>query len=401
MKPLSFLIASLFVSTFLFAQDKEKEKKDEGGYKFTMVKQVKATPVKDQNRSGTCWSFSSLAFVESELIRNGKEEVDLSEMFVVRCAYIDRAERYVRLHGKMNFGSGAENHDAFNAIKKYGIVPEEAYPGLCYGEEKHVHSELDAVLKGFLDALIKDNDKLTPAWKVAYNGILDAYLGKVPDKFNYKGKSYDPKSFAKDFCGINPDDYIELTSFTHQPFYEKFILELPDNWSLGMVYNLPLNEFSQVFDYAIDNGFSIAWASDVSEKGFSWKNGVAIVPDKEKADIKGLERAKWDDLTNSEKNELLYSFKKPIPEKKITPELRQEGFDNFQSQDDHGMQITGIAKDQLDTKYYFVKNSWGTVGGSPYNGYFYASEPFVLYKTISIMVHKNAIPKDILKKLKL
>lgn len=386
----------LMIVSNLKAQE-EKDKKPEG-YKFTVEKQIKTTSVKNQYKSGTCWSFSTLSFIESELIRMGKEEYDLSDMFCVRHAYNDKAVKYVRMHGSINFGSGGASHDVLDVIKKYGIVPEEVYNGLNYGETKHDHGELDAVLKAYVKAVADDNNKkLTTAWLKGFNGILDAYLGKLPETFNYKGKVYTPISFAKEL-GINTDDYYEFTSYTHHPFYSKFILEVPDNWAWGELYNVPLDEMMKIIDNAINNGYTIAWGADVSEKGFSWKNGVAIVPDEEKPDLQGSERDKWEKLTEREKAAQLYTFEKPVKEKIITQEMRQLAFDNYQTTDDHGMEICGIAKDQNGNKFYIVKNSWSVEG--KYEGYFYASEAFVKYKTMGIMIHKNAVPKDIMKKLK-
>lgn len=357
-----------------------------------------ASPVKNQYRSGTCWSFSSLSFMESELMRMGKGEYDLSEMFVVRNAYAEKAEKYVRFHGEFNFGGGGAFHDATHVMKQYGMVPEEAYPGLLEGEEDHIHGELDAVTLAFVETIIKNrNKKLSPAWKKAYNGILDAYLGEYPESFTYNGKSYTPRSFA-DELGINPDEYVEIGSYTHHPFYEQFVIEIPDNWMLDPVYNLPLDEMMEVIDHALNSGYTVAWGSDVSEKGFSWKNGVAIVPDDDLTDLEGTEKEKWEKLTDKEKTDAIYSFDGPVKEKVITQEIRQEQFDNYQSTDDHGMHITGMATDQDGKTYYKVKNSWGH-DGHIYDGYFFASKAFVELKTIDIMVHKDAIPDHLKEKL--
>lgn len=380
-----------------FGQDEEKKEEAEG-YTFTVKTEIPATPVKNQYRSGTCWSFSSLSFLEAELIRMGKGEYDLSDMFVVRHAYADKAKKYVRFQGEMNFGGGGAFHDATYVWKKYGMVPEEAYDGKVIGEENHVHGELDAVTKAYVDAVIKNkNKKLTPVWFAGFEGILDAYLGEVPESFTYDGKEYTPRSFA-DELGINPDDYIEIGSYTHHPFYERFVIEVPDNWLFDYIYNVKLDEMMAVMDYALENGFSVAWGSDVSEKGFSWKNGVAIVPSEDVKDLSGTEKEKWEKLTAKEKKESLYSFDKPVEEKVITQEMRQMEFDNYQSTDDHGMHITGIAEDQNGNKYYIVKNSWGTEGHK-YDGYFYASEAFVRLKTIDIMIHKDAVPAELRDKL--
>lgn len=396
-------IVPLFIVFFLFSSSdlilaQETEKKSDSGYTFSMVKKLPATTVKNQYRSGTCWSYSTIAFLESEILRTGKDTIDLSDMFCVRMSYSDKAIIYIRFNGKHNFGAGGAAHDVTNVIKRYGIVPEEAFSGQVIGEVNPVHGEMDAVLQADVDAVLKNpNRKLTPVWHQGFESLLDVYLGKVPEKFSYKGKEYTPRSFA-DMLGLNMDDYVELTSYTHHPFYSKFILEVPDNWEMGEVYNLPVDELMQVFDYSIENGYTIAWGADVSEKGFSWKNGVAVVPDKNTPEIAGLERARWEKMTDSEKEKLLFKFDKPVPEKKITQEMRQTEFDNYQTTDDHGMQIVGIANDQNGTKYYYVKNSWGTEGNS-YNGYFYASEAYVKLKTMDIMVNKNGIPKELRKKL--
>jgi len=394
----SFLMVITFVLTTDIILAQEEETKETKGYEFTIKIVNDETPVKNQYKSGTCWSFSSLAFIESELLRMGKGEYDLSEMFVVRKTYAEKAERYVRFHGAFNFSGGGAFHDVMHVIKEYGMVPEEVYNGKVIGEDNHIHGELDAVTKGYMDAVIKNkNKKLTPVWQQGLEGILDAYLGKCPENFTYNGKSYTPRSFA-DELGINTDDYVEISSYTHHPFYEKFILEVPDNWMLDEIYNVPLDEMMKIIDYALENGYTIGWGSDVSEKGFSWKKGVAIVPDEELTDLSGTEKERWEKLTKDEKEKALYSFDGPVKEKTITQEMRQHEFDNYSTTDDHGMQITGIAEDQEGNKFYRVKNSWGTTDHI-YDGYFYASEAFVRLKTIDLMVNKNAVPKGIRKKL--
>lgn len=364
-----------------------------------MEKEVPVTSVKDQYRAGTCWSYSGLGLVEAELLRLGKGDFNLSDIFVVRKVYEQKAKKYVRMHGKTHFAGGGAFHDVFWVIDNYGIIPEAEYRGLEYGEDNHVHGELDAVLRAYVDAVIKNrNRKLSTAWFRGFQGVLDAYLGEVPEKFTYNGKEYTPKSFVEEL-DFNSDNYINLTSFTHHPFYEPFILEIPDNWLWGQAYNLPVDELMEVLDNAINNGYSAAWGSDVSEKGFKWSRGVAIVPSEDRPDLDGLERAKWEELSSKEKEALLYKFDEPVAEKEITQEMRQIAFDNYQTTDDHGMLIAGIAKDQNGTKYYYVKNSWNT--NNIYDGYFYASESFVKYKTMNIVVHKDAIPKKIAKKLNL
>ncbi|GET21617.1 aminopeptidase [Prolixibacter denitrificans] len=393
------LLAGLLAFTWnVSAQDKEKSSKEEG-YHFTTVKELPHTSVKDQYRSGTCWAFSGLSFLESEMLRMGKPKVNLSEMFVVYHCYIDKAIKTVRLHGNLNFGPGGAFHDVTYVLKNYGIVPEDVYTGLNYGEKKHVHGEMDDVLKGIVDAVIENkNKKLSTAWEESVTGTLDAYLGDLPTKFEYKGKEYTPKTFANEYCGLNPDDYVEITSFTHHPFYSKFKLEVPDNWEWDEVYNVPLDEMMKIIDNSLNSGYTVAWAADVSEKGFSTsKKGVAVVPDADVKDMTNTELSKWEKLTAKEKNEQLYKLDKPGKEKHITQEMRQEAFDDWQTTDDHGMHIIGLAKDQNGTMYYKVKNSWGDYNA--WDGYFYASKPYVRYKTTCIMVNKNAIPKAIREKL--
>ncbi|MFW5656968.1 MAG: aminopeptidase C [Bacteroidota bacterium] len=386
----------LFLSSFnLIAQDAAKHK----GYIFKTESEVKVTPVKNQFRSGTCWSFCTVSFLESEILRLGGPEYDLSEMWSVRHSYEDKAARYVRMHGKMNFGGGGATNDVTDVFRKYGYVPEQAYGGLTIGEDKHVHGEMDHVLKEYIDGVVENkNRKLTPVWDKGLDGILDAYLGVKPESFEFEGETYTPESFAASLP-ININDYVLISSFTHHPFYEQFIMEVPDNWSWGMMYNLPLDEMMEVMVHSLEEGYSISWASDVSEKGFSWTNGIAIVPDAEKPDLSGTERERWEKLTDSEKASELYSFDEPVAEKSISQEMRQEAFDNYSTTDDHGMHITGLAVDQEGTRFFKVKNSWGT--SNPFDGYLYASDAFVRYKTISIMVHKDAIPKNIRQKLAL
>ncbi|MFO7880169.1 MAG: aminopeptidase C [Bacteroidota bacterium] len=388
------LLIILLISP-VFAQD-DKEKED-ATYQFETVYDIPTTSVKNQNRAGTCWSYSGLALLEAELLRMDKGEYDLSEMWIVRKAYEDKADKYVRMHGKTNFGGGGAFYDVFYVYEHFGMMPEDAYIGLNYGEEDHVHGEFDNVLKSYVDAVIKNkNKKLSTAWKPAYDGILDAYLGEIPETFTYEGKTYTAESFA-DELDMDMDNYINITSYTHHPFYEQFILEIPDNWQWAESYNLPMNEMMAVLDNAIENGYTAAWGSDVSEKGFSWTNGVAIVPETETQSVDGLEQAKWAELSSKEKSKLLYSFEEIVEEKEITQKMRQEAFDNYQTTDDHGMLISGIAKDQKGNKYYKVKNSWDT--NNVYEGYFYASQAFVEYKTMNIVVHKDAIPKNIRKKM--
>lgn len=384
-----FMLAAI-LSSSMYAQDND-------GYQFTTVKEVKISPVKNQNRTGTCWCFSGLGFLESELLRMGKGEYDLSEMFIVNHSYKDKADKYVRLHGYLNFAQGGSFGDVLYAAKHYGLVPESVMNGLNYGENMHVHGEMESAAANYLKAIIKNpNRKLSTAWKKGFDGIIDAYLGELPEKFTYNGKEYTPKSFAEEL-GLNIDDYVSLTSFTHHPFYSTFPIEVQDNWRWDLSYNLPIDELMQVFDNAINNGYSVAWASDVSEKGFS-RNGVAVAADIESMERSGSDQDRWLGLSQTQKDqEIKKMLEKPCQEIKVTQELRQEEYDNYKTTDDHGMLIYGIAKDQTGKKFYMVKNSWGT--DNKYKGTWYASETFVAFKTMNIIVHKNAIPKEIRAKL--
>ena len=394
------LMFALFLSNAVAAQDETPQKEEKKGFQFTDEVVVKHTPVENQYRSGTCWSFSGIAFVEAELYRMTDKQYNLSEMFVVNHTYSDKAEKYVRMHGNLTFGSGAEVTDVFRVWRLYGIVPESVYSGLEYGEKKHTHGEMDEVLKAYVDAIVKNkNRKLTPVWHEGFDKVLNTYLGEIPEKFTYEDAEYTPRKFA-DMTGFNPDKYVELTSYMARPYYKEFVIEIPDNWLWAPIWNVHLDEMMEIIDNALENGYSVGWGADVSDKGFSWKNGVAIIPDEEKPDLTGTEKERWEALTEKEKRKALYSFDGPVKEKEITPEMRQQHYDNYLVTDDHGMLIVGIAKDQDGNKYYKVKNSWGTEG-TKYDGYFYASEAFVRLQTIGIAVHKDAIPKQIRKKLDL
>ncbi len=399
---MKYFKSAIFIFAIIFSSNLYAQKNNDAsdGYVFKEDFRLPTTSVKNQYRSGTCWSFSGLSFLESEMLRKGKDTVDLSEMFVVNHCYKDKARLDVRMQGHINFGGGGAFHDDTYVMKNYGLVPEEIYSGLQYGTKKHVHGELDEVLKDFVDGVIKNKNKtITPVWGKAYDAVVDTYLGKLPENFTYKGKEYTPRSFADDYCGLKFDDYVEISSFTHHPFYSKFILEVPDNWLSDQVYNLPLNEFEEVIDYSLKNGYTVAWGADVSHKGFMYNKGVAVIPETDIENLSGLEKAKWEKFTERERNAQIYKENGPVQEKKITQELRQEKFDSQETTDDHGMHIIGIAHDQNGTKYYIVKNSWGT--NSKYKGYFYASAAFVKLQTTDIMVNKNGIPKNIRKKLNL
>lgn len=393
---LSFITLSLLS---LGLQAQVNDKKSNEGFQFTVVKENPITSVKNQSNTGTCWCFSSLGFMESELLRMGKGEYDLSEMFIVSGTYQEKADRYVRLDGFLNFGQGGGFDDYLYIIKKYGIVPDEVMPGLNYGEDMHMHGELAAVLKGMVDGVKRNpNRKLSTAWKKAVQGAIDAYLGEMPKTFTYKGKEYTPKSFAASL-GFNPDDYVNITSYTHHPFYSQFALEISDNWLWGQYWNVPIDEMMEIIDNAIMNGYTVLWASDVSEMGFG-RTGVAMFPTTEPSEMVGSDQARWLQMSPAERSNAFRNLTGPVAEiKEVTQEMRQIAYDNKQTTDDHGMQIYGIAKDQNGTKYYMVKNSWGETGN--YKGLWYVSETFVKYKTMDIQVHKNAIPKAIRKKINL
>lgn len=392
-KLLTLSLLFLWGISAISAQNNQEAKE---GYIFTTVKELPITSVKNQNRTSTCWSFSALSFMESELLRTGKGEHDLSEMFIVSNAYFDKGDKYIRTSGNINFAPGSSFGDVLAVWKNYGIVPEEVMTGLNYGEENHIHSEMDAVLAGYVKALVKNpNRKFTTAWKNGYRGIIDAYLGEVPETFTYQGKEYTPKSFAKEL-GLDINDYVSITSYTHHPFYSQFALEISDNWRWDKSYNLPIDEFMAIFDNAINNGHTVLWGSDVSEQGFT-RNGLAIVPETEVANMTGSDQEKWIGVSKADMRSKIMSLDQIMPEKKVTQEMRQIAFDNAQTTDDHGMHIYGIAKDQEGNKYYMVKNSWGEAG--KYKGHWYASETYVKYKTMNIVVHKNSIPSNIKAKM--
>ena len=361
-------------------------------YEFTVIKENPITSVKNQNRSGTCWCYSALSFVESEILRTKGQEVDLSEMFVVGKSYRDRAVKYVRLDGHLNFAAGSSFGDVLHVINDYGIVPQSAMNGMNYGSVLPEQYELDAALKGYVSAIASNpNKKLSTAWVNGFDGIVEAYLGEYPETFTVDGKEYTPESY-RDHLGINMDDYVNITSFTHHPFYEQFVIEVPDNWRWDTAYNLPMDEMMDVMFNAIEKGYTVAWGSDVSETGFT-RNGIAVALAETK-NTSGSDQERWVGKADAPKEEA----KVALPEEvNVTQEMRQEGYDRKTTTDDHGMHIYGLAKDQNGTKYFMVKNSWGESG--KYKGIWYASETFVKFKTLNIVVHKDALPKDIAKKL--
>ena len=388
------IISLIFIVSYIggFAQ------KDTTGFVFTTIKENKITSVKNQNRSSTCWAYSALGFLEAELLRLNKGDCDFSEMFVVYHTMLDRAVNYVRLHGDASFSPGGSFYDVLYCWRHYGIVPDKAMPaGVMYGDTLANHSDLDAAAKAYVDVIAKSTtSKISPLWRRPLEAIYETYLGKLPQEFTYKGKKYTPRSFADSF-GLNMNDYVSLTSYNHHPFYEAFALEIQDNWRGGMSYNLPIDELMQVMRNAVNTGYTIAWGSDVSEEGFT-RNGIAVMPDVKKgAELTGSDMAHWLGLSKADRRAELTS--RPLPEMTVTQQMRQEAYDNWETTDDHGMLIYGLAKDQNGKQYFMVKNSWGLSG--KYKGFWYASEAFVAYKTMNIVVHKNAIPKEILKKLNL
>lgn len=349
-------------------------------YNFTKVIDLEATPVISQGNTGTCWSFSSTSFLESEIIRLTGKQIDLSEMYTVRNTYPKKADNFVMRQGKAQFSEGGLAHDVLNSVEEYGLVPNTAFSGLFEGETNHNHAELVAVLKSMVETYVDNpGKKLSKKWKPAIDAVLSTYIGSNPETFEYDGKSYTPKSFLE-MTKLTPSDYISITSFTHAPFYSEFILNIPDNWSNGSFYNAPLDAMMATIDNALENGFTVELDCDVSELTFSSESGVAVIP--ESAD-------------NNKK-----ALKAIYPEKQITQDYRQDEFENFTTTDDHLMHITGLLKDQNGTKYYKVKNSWGTDASRNANGgYVYFSESYMRLKAISITVHKDAVGKELAKKL--
>lgn len=351
---------------------------------FTDVINLENTPVKSQGSSGTCWSYAANSFVESEMIRMGKEPVEISQIYTARNAYVEKGKNYVRMHGAIALGDGGALHDVINMYKKYGALPQSVYTGLNYGTANNKFAEMAAINEALLAAVVKNpNGELSPAWIKAYTAVIDSYLGEVPETFEWKGKKYTPHTFAKEVIGINADDYVEISSLMEHPYYKQFVLMVPDNWSLDPVYNVKMNDLTDIIDNAIKKGYTVGWAGDVSEKGFSWKNGVAYVPAKE-----------FSDMTPEEKESI---FKGPKEEMIITEEMRQKAFDNYNTTDDHGMHIVGVTKDQTGKEYYIIKNSWGAT--NDYKGYMYMSKNFVKYKTTAILLHKGGVPKELAKKM--
>ena len=369
---------------------------------FTTVLENPVTSIKNQNNSGTCWSYSALAFLESEVLKKdpSKKDIDLCESFLVSKTYTDRADRNVRTHGDASFSQGGSFYDAIFCMERYGLVPEGLmpYPITPYGDSLFNFTNFFPPMEAYIKAIATSNaKKINPIWKKDVQGMLDNYFGECPTEFEYKGKKYTPQSFVKDYLKLDPNDYVSLTSYTHHPFYSSFVLEIQDNWRWATSYNLPLDEFMRVMEESVKNGWTFAWGADVSEDGFSRRTGknkcVATVPDTKATAGVGSDQSRW----TGEKAGAKIAQSDAAGEKVITQEMRQEGYDNWTTTDDHGMQIYGIAKDQNGKEYFMMKNSWGEYG--PYKGFWYVSKPYVAYKTMNIVINKNAIPKDIRKKL--
>ena len=379
----------LSFSLAAFADEEKDEKKDlSTAYQFTVEVEIERTPVKNQYRTGTCWCFATISFLESELLRTGKGEFDLSEMFVVRNTYPQKADNFLRLHGTANFSQGGQAHDVMNCIRRHGLIPESSYSGMEIGESRHNHGEMVAVLTAMMDAvLMRKGKRVTPRWSDALDAVLDVYLGQNPEVFTFDGKEYTPKRFNETVLQLDPDDYVELTSYSHHEFYTQYRLELPDNWDYnGEYFNVPIDDLERIIEYALKNGHSVVWDGDVSEEEFnSKKMGYAVIPETD-----------WEDRLHEEQ-ELDKVFISPVKEKVITQALRQMTMDNFTTTDDHLMHIVGLARDQEGTRFYLTKNSSGTDRKNA--GYMYMSQAYVRLKTTAILVNKAAIPEDIGSKL--
>lgn len=399
MKKIIALALLAVVATGANAKGKKQPKVDPNKPVFTIVKENPITSVKDQNRSGTCWAYSTLSYFESEILKNTGKTYDLCESFVANKDYMDRAIQVVRYHGDMQFSQGGSAYDVYYVLKNYGICPEDAmpFPGSLYGDSLNNFNEFFSLLEPYVEGIATNKaSKISGQWKVGFQGILDAYLGKCPENFTYEGKNYTPKSFASSL-GLNMDDYVTITSYTHHPFYSQFVVEVQDNWRNPASYNLPMDEMMQIIDNAVMNGYTVAWGGDVSEPGFT-RDGLAYMIDAKKMQsLQGSDMARWLGLSAAKRRNLIDSLGCNVPEVQPTQEMRQERFDNWELTDDHGMLIYGIAKDQNGKEYYMVKNSWGEAG--KYKGTWYMTKTFIAANTMDYMVNKNAIPANIRKKM--
>ncbi len=396
MKKLFLMALVALVAIGANAQDKKKENPNKPV--FTVVKENKITSIKNQSRSGTCWDYSTLSYFEAEILKKTGKTYDLCESFVANKTYMDRAIQVVRLHGDCQFAQGGSAYDVYYALKNYGICPEDAmpFPGSLYGDSLNNFNEFFSLLSPYVDAVAKNKaKKISNQWKVGLQGILDAYLGECPEEFTYEGKKYTPKTFAASL-GLNMDDYVSITSYTHRPFYTEFPVEVQDNWRNGMSWNVPMDEMMRIIDNAVMQGYTVAWGGDVSEQGFT-RQGLAYATDEKAQSLTGSDMARWLKLSATGKKGMLDSLGCKVPEVVPTQQMRQERYDNWELTDDHGMLIYGIAKDQNGKEYYMVKNSWGEAG--EYKGIWYMTKAFIAANTMDYMVNKNAIPKDIRKKL--
>lgn len=399
MKKIIALALLAVVATGANAKGKKQPKVDPNKPVFTIVKENPITSVKDQNRSGTCWAYSTLSYFESEILKSTGKTYDLCESFVANKDYMDRAIQVVRYHGDMQFSQGGSAYDVYYVLKNYGICPENAmpFPGSLYGDSLNNFNEFFSLLEPYVEGIATNKaSKISNQWKVGFQGILDAYLGKCPENFTYEVKNYTPKSFASSL-GLNMDDYVTITSYTHHPFYSQFVVEVQDNWRNPASYNLPMDEMMQIIDNAVMNGYTVAWGGDVSEPGFT-RDGLAYMIDAKKMQsLQGSDMARWLGLSAAKRRNLIDSLGCNVPEVQPTQEMRQERFDNWELTDDHGMLIYGIAKDQNGKEYYMVKNSWGEAG--KYKGTWYMTKTFIAANTMDYMVNKNAIPANIRKKM--
>ncbi|MBN1116506.1 MAG: aminopeptidase [Bacteroidales bacterium] len=390
------LLSGLFFNLLGVEPENEKPKK-EADIQLNII--IPNTPVKDQYRTSTCWSFSTISFIESELLRISGKTYDLSEMFIVRKAYEEKAKRYIRMHGNINFAGGGEPNDVINILNTYGLMPESAYSGLIDESTDHVHTDMDRVLKEFIKSLVEDERSLiNKNWLKPFNAIMDSYMGELPLTFEYNNKEYSSNEFSEEL-GLNASDYVMISSFTHHPYYSKFILEVPDNWSWGEVYNVPLSEFTEILDSALSKGYTATWSADISEKGFNSDEGMAVAPKILYEPASEGEKRQVVKMSLKEKNNKFFDLENPVEEINVTAKKRQESFDNYSTEDDHGMHIVGKAKDKSGKEYYYVKNSWGT--DNKYDGYLYVSVPYYQFKSVTIMLHKDAVPLDIRQKLNL
>lgn len=383
-------VTSLLVSMSLFAQDDLinkviKNASVNSKFEFEDIINLERTSVKSQGSAGTCWSYSGNSFLESEMIKKGKQPVDLAEIFSARYVYLGKARNYVLFNGNLGLGDGGETHDVMNMLRKYGAMPQQAYTMEDYGKGVVKSDEFQAKFKEILDNYIKDPGAAKVSWVKQVNDYMDEKLGKIPDTFTFAGKTYTPMTFAKEVVGINPDDYMEFSSYKDSPYYTKIVLPVPDNWCFDQLINVPMKEMTDIIDYALSKGYTIAWSSDVSEPYFSWRNGVAFVPN-------------VDDLYKISEEQRKTMFDGPSPEKEITEDLRLDGLYNLQTTDDHAMQIVGLAKDQNGREYYKVKNSWGET--NDYKGYLYVTKAFVQLKSTGILLNKAGVPKTTKAKLK-